>query len=400
MPAPKTIVLAYSGGLDTSVAIRWLTEKYQAEVVAYCADIGQEEDLELVRTKALATGASKVVVEDRREAFVANHVFPALRAAAVYEGEYLLGTALARPCITQGLMEVVRELGADAIAHGATGKGNDQVRFELAAYHFRPDIRVIAPWREWEFRSRSQLIAYTKTHAIPIEATLEKPYSVDRNLLHVSYEGGILEDPWREPDGAMFQRTQDPERAPAEPRYVEIDFEGGDPIAVDGRRLPPAELLMLLNTIAGEHGVGRVDLVEDRYVGMKSRGVYETPGGTVLHRARRAVESLTLDREVMRLRDDLVPRYAGMVYNGFWFAPEREALQGLIDEIAAPVTGTARVKLFRGAVTVAGRKAPRSLYRADVATFEEEDVYDQRDAGGFIRLNALRLRIRGQLDRG
>jgi argininosuccinate synthase len=400
MSAPKLIVLAYSGGLDTSVAIRWLVERYQAEVVAYCADIGQEEDLEAVRAKALATGASKVIVEDRRETFVENHVFPALRAAAVYEGEYLLGTALARPCIMHGLMEVVRELGADAIAHGATGKGNDQVRFELAAYHFKPDIRVISPWREWEFRSRSQLIAYTKTHAIPIEATLEKPYSVDRNLLHVSYEGGVLEDPWREPDAAMFQRTQDPERAPAEPRYVEIDFEGGDPIAVDGRRLPPAELLMLLNTIAGEHGVGRVDLVEDRYVGMKSRGVYETPGGTVLHRARRAVESITLDREVMRLRDDLVPRYAGMVYNGFWFAPERQALQGLIDEIAIPVTGTARVKLFRGAVTVVGRKAPRSLYRADVATFEEEDVYDQRDAGGFIRLNALRLRIRSALGPG
>jgi len=396
---PKKIVLAYSGGLDTSVAIRWLVERYQAEVIAYCADVGQEEDLELVRTKALATGASKVIVEDRREAFVENHVFPALRAAAIYEGEYLLGTSLARPCIMQGLMEAVRELGADAVAHGATGKGNDQVRFELAAYHFKPDIKVIAPWREWEFRSRSQLIAYTKEHAIPIEATLEKPYSVDRNLFHVSYEGGILEDPWREPDGAMFQRSQDPEKAPDEPRYLEIELEAGDPIAVDGRRLPPAELLMLLNTIAGEHGVGRVDLVEDRFVGMKSRGVYETPGGTVLHRARRAVESLTLDREVMRLRDDLAPRYAGLVYNGFWFAPEREALQTLVDDIARPVTGTARVKLYKGSVTVAGRKAPRSLYRADVATFEEEDVYDQKDAGGFIRLNALRLRIRSQLDR-
>jgi argininosuccinate synthase len=396
----KKIVLAYSGGLDTSVAIRWLTERYSAEVVAYCADIGQEEDLELVRKKALATGASKVFVEDRRETFVQSFVFPALRAAALYEGEYLLGTSLARPCITQGLMDVVHAEGADAIAHGATGKGNDQVRFELAAYHFKPDIRVIAPWREWHFRSRSQLIAYTKEHEIPIEATLEKPYSVDRNLFHVSFEGGILEDPWREPDGAMFQRTQDPESAPDEPRYVEIEFEGGDPIAVDGRRLPPAELIMLLNTIAGEHGVGRVDLVEDRFVGMKSRGVYETPGGTVLHRARRAVESLTLDRETMRLRDDLVPRYAGLVYNGFWFAPEREALQGLVDDIARPVTGTARVKLYKGGVTVAGRKAPRSLYRADVATFEEEDVYDQKDAGGFIRLNALRLRIRAQLDRG
>ena len=395
----KKIVLAYSGGLDTSVAIRWLAEKYRCPVVAYCSDIGQEEDLEAVRQKAAATGAVKVIIEDRRETFVRDFVYPALRAAAVYEGEYLLGTSLARPCIMQGMMETVRAEGADAIAHGATGKGNDQVRFELAAYHFDPAIKIIAPWREWEFKSRSQLIAYTQEHAIPIEATLTKPYSVDRNLLHVSYEGGILEDPWREPDASMFQRTQDAERAPSEPRYVEIEFEGGDPVAVDGRRLPPAELLMLLNTVAGEHGIGRVDLVEDRYVGMKSRGVYETPGGTVLHKAHRAVESLTLDREVMRLRDDLIPRYAGLVYNGFWFSPERDALQGMIDEIQRPVTGTARLKLYKGQVTVAGRKAPRSLYRADIATFEEENVYDQRDAGGFIRLNALRLRIRAALDK-
>jgi argininosuccinate synthase len=398
VPDIKKIVLAYSGGLDTSVAIRWLADRYHAEIVAYCADVGQEEDLELARKKALGTGAEQVIVEDRREAFVEGFVFPALRAAAVYEGEYLLGTSLARPCIIQGLMEAARELGADAIAHGATGKGNDQVRFELGAYHFMPEVKIIAPWREWEFRSRSQLLAYVKEHGIPVEASLEKPYSVDRNLFHVSYEGGILEDPWREPDGAMFQRTQDPEKAPAEARYLEIDFEAGDPIAVDGRRLPPAELLMLLNTLAGEHGIGRVDLVEDRFVGMKSRGVYETPGGTVLHRARRAVESLTLDREVMRLRDDLVPRYAGLVYNGFWFSPEREALQGLIDDIARPVTGTARVKLYKGAVTVAGRRAARSLYRADIATFEEENVYDQRDAAGFIKLNALRLRTRAALE--
>ena len=399
MASIKKIVLAYSGGLDTSVAIRWLVEKYGCEVVAYCSDVGQEEDLELVRKKAMATGASKVIVEDRRESFVRDFVFPALRAAAIYEGEYLLGTSLARPCISQGMMEVVRAEGADAISHGATGKGNDQVRFELAAYHFDPGIKIVAPWREWEFKSRSQLIAYTQEHNIPIEATLTKPYSVDRNLLHVSYEGGILEDPWREPDGAMFQRTQDPERAPADPRYLEIEFEGGDPVAVDGRRLPPSELLMLLNTVAGEHGIGRVDLVEDRFVGMKSRGVYETPGGTVLHKAHRAVESLTLDREVMRLRDDLIPRYAGLVYNGFWFSPEREALQGMIDQTQEVVTGTARLKLYKGAVTVAGRKAPRSLYRADIATFEEESVYDQRDAGGFIRLNALRLRTRSSLDR-
>jgi len=395
----KKIVLAYSGGLDTSVAVRWLIEKYGCEVIAYCSDIGQEEDLDLVRKKARATGASKVIVEDRRETFVRDFVFPALRAAAIYEGEYLLGTSLARPCISEGMMNVVRAEGADAISHGATGKGNDQVRFELAAYHFDPGIKIVAPWREWEFKSRSQLIAYTQEHKIPIEATLTKPYSVDRNLLHVSYEGGILEDPWREPDGAMFQRTQDPERAPNEARYIEIEFEGGDPVAVDGRRLPASELLMLLNTVAGEHGIGRVDLVEDRYVGMKSRGVYETPGGTVLHKAHRAVESLTLDREVMRLRDDLIPRYAALVYNGFWFSPERDALQGMIDETQKVVTGTARLKLYKGGVTVAGRKAPRSLYRADIATFEEESVYDQRDAGGFIRLNALRLRTRAALDR-
>ncbi len=395
----KKIVLAYSGGLDTSVAIRWLIERYRCPVVAYCADVGQEDDLEAVRRKANATGASKVVVEDRREEFVRDHVFPALRAATVYEGDYLLGTSLARPCIMQGMMQVVRAEGADAVAHGATGKGNDQVRFELAAYHFDPNIKVIAPWREWEFRSRSQLIAYTQEHHIPIEATLTKPYSIDRNLLHVSYEGGVLEDPWREPDASMFQRSQDPERAPSEPRYLEIEFEGGDPVGVDGRRLLPAELLMLVNTIAGEHGIGRVDMVEDRYVGMKSRGVYETPGGTVLHKAHRAVESLTRDREVMRLRDDLVPRYAALVYNGFWFSPEREALQTLIDDLERPVTGVARLKLYKGSVTVVGRKAPRSLYRSDVATFEEESVYDQRDAAGFIRLNALRLRIRAGLQK-
>jgi len=391
------LVLAYSGGLDTSVAIRWLADKYQCDVVAYCADIGQEEDLQAVRDKANATGASKVYVDDLREKFVREFVFPALRAQAVYEGEYLLGTSLARPCITEGMMAVVAKEGADAVAHGATGKGNDQVRFELSAYHFDPNIRIVAPWREWEFKSRSQLIAYTKEKGIPIEATLEKPYSVDRNLFHSSYEGGVLEDPWREPDAAMFQRTRDPRRAPDEPRRVEIDFEEGNPVAVDGLRLGAADLLTHLNKVAGEHGVGRVDLVEDRYVGMKSRGVYETPGGTVLYKAHRAVESLTLDREAMRLRDDSIPRYAALVYNGFWFAPERAALQTMIDEIQRPVTGTARLELYKGGVTVVGRKAPRSLYRADIATFEEENVYDQRDAGGFIKLNALRLRIQAAL---
>jgi argininosuccinate synthase len=393
----KKLVLAYSGGLDTSVAIRWLADKYRCEVVAYCADIGQEEDLAAVRAKANATGASKVYVDDLREKFVREFIFPALRAQAVYEGEYLLGTALARPCITEGMMAVVAKEGADAVAHGATGKGNDQVRFELSAYHFDPNIRIVAPWREWEFKSRSQLIAYTKEKGIPIEATLEKPYSVDRNLFHTSYEGGVLEDPWREPDAAMFQRTRDPRRAPDEPRRLDIDFEEGNPVAVDGVRMGAAQLLAHLNKLAGEHGVGRVDLVEDRYVGMKSRGVYETPGGTVLHKAHRAVESLTLDREAMRLRDDSIPRYAALVYNGFWFAPERAALQTMIDEIQRPVTGTARLELYKGGLTVVGRKAPRSLYRADIATFEEENVYDQRDAGGFIKLNALRLRIQAAL---
>jgi argininosuccinate synthase len=392
----KKLVLAYSGGLDTSVAIRWLKEKYQCDVVAFCADVGQEEDLEGAKKKALGTGASKVYISDLREDFVANYVFPALRGAALYEGEYLLGTSLARPCITKGMMDIVKQEGADAIGHGSTGKGNDQVRFELAAYWFDPGIKIVAPWREWEFKSRSQLIAYTKEHKIPIEASLEKPYSVDRNLFHTSYEGGVLEDPWNEPDPAMFQRTRAPEKAPDAPRTLEIDFEEGNAVALDGKRLSPAALLAQLNQIAGEHGVGRADIVENRFVGMKSRGVYETPGGTVLFKAHRAAESLTLDREVMRLRDDLVPRYAGLIYNGFWFSPEREALQTMVDHINQPVTATVRVRLFKGAITIAGRKAPRSLYRADIATFEEEAVYDQRDAGGFIKLNALRLRIQSQ----
>jgi argininosuccinate synthase len=392
----KKLVLAYSGGLDTSVAIRWLKEKYQCDVVAFCADVGQEEDLEGAKKKALGTGASKVYISDLREDFVANYVFPALRGAALYEGEYLLGTSLARPCITKGMMDIVAQEGADAIGHGSTGKGNDQVRFELAAYHFDPGIKIIAPWREWEFKSRSQLIAYTKEHKIPIEASLEKPYSVDRNLFHTSYEGGVLEDPWNEPDPAMFQRTRAPEKAPDQARTLEIEFEHGNAVAVDGKKLSPAALLLLLNQIAGEHGVGRADIVENRFVGMKSRGVYETPGGTVLFKAHRAAESLTLDREVMRLRDDLVPRYAGLIYNGFWFSPEREALQTMIDQIQEPVDATVKVRLFKGSITIAGRKSPRSLYRADIATFEEEEVYDQKDAAGFIKLNALRLRIQAQ----
>jgi len=394
---PDKVVLAYSGGLDTSVAVRWIAETYHSDVICYCADIGQDEDLEAARKKALAVGAKKAIVGDLKLAFVRDYVWPALRAGALYEGQYLLGTSLARPCIAKGMMEVADAEGAGAIAHGATGKGNDQVRFELAAYHFRPGIKIIAPWREWAFRGRRELIDYTKQHGIPIEATADKPYSVDRNLLHTSYEGGVLEDPWREPDPAMFQRTRDPAAAPDKPRVIELDLERGDAVALDGKRLGPVEMLSELNAIAGEHGVGRVDLVENRFVGMKSRGVYETPGGSVLHAARSAVESLTLDREVLRLRQDLMPRYAALVYNGFWFAPEREALQKLVDEIAHAITGTARLRVFKGSLTVLGRKSPRSLYRPDIVTFEEDAVYDQRDAQGFIKLNALRMRIRSEL---
>jgi argininosuccinate synthase len=395
----KKVVLAYSGGLDTSVAVRWIADKYGCEVVAFCADVGQGEDLEAAKAKAHEVGVETAIISDMTEEFVRDYVFPAFRAGALYESTYLLGTSLARPCITKGLMDVVAEVGADAIAHGATGKGNDQVRFELAAYHFNPAIKIIAPWREWEFTGRQQLIDYTKQHNIPIEATAEKPYSVDRNLLHTSYEGGILEDPWSEPKPEMFQLTVDPTEAPDEPRYVELEIEQGNPVAIDGERLGPVDMLRKLNEIAGANGVGRVDLVENRFVGMKSRGVYETPGGTLLYHALRAVESLTLDREVLRLRDDLVPRYSTLVYNGFWFAPEREALQVLIDDIASRVTGTARLKLYKGSLHVVGRKAPGSLYRPDIATFEEDTVYDQRDAEGFIRLNALRLRIRSESQR-
>jgi argininosuccinate synthase len=395
----RKVVLAYSGGLDTSVAVRWIAETYGCEIVCFCADVGQDEDLEAARAKALAVGAQKAIVADMRLHFVRDYVWPALRAGALYEGQYLLGTSLARPCIARGMMDAVAAEDADAIAHGATGKGNDQVRFELAAYHFRPGIKIIAPWREWKFRGRRELIEYTQQHKIPIEATADKPYSVDRNLLHTSYEGGVLEDPWREPDPAMFQRTRDPRDAPDAPRILELELERGDAVALDGERLGPVEMLSRLNQIAGEHGVGRVDLVENRFVGMKSRGVYETPGGTVLHAARAAVESLTLDREVLRLREDLMPRYAALVYNGFWFSPEREALQKLIDDIAQAITGTARIKLYKGALTLLGRKAPRSMYRTDIVTFEEDSVYDQRDAQGFIKLNALRLRIRSELDR-
>jgi argininosuccinate synthase len=390
----KKVVLAYSGGLDTSVILHWLKATYHCEVVAWCADLGQGEELAPLREKALSTGASTYVVEDLRETFVRDFVFPALRANAFYEGEYLLGTSLARPCIIEAMMKTVKATKADAISHGATGKGNDQVRFELGALHFDPRLTIIAPWREWKIKSRTDCIAYAEQHGIPVTATADKPYSTDRNLFHISYEGGILEDPWREPSPDMFLLTRDASKAPDQPRYVEIDFEKGVPIAVDGERLSPAALLVRLNAMAGEHGVGRVDIVEDRFVGMKSRGVYETPGGTVLHKAHRAVESLTMDREVMRIRDGLIPEYASLVYRGFWFSPERETLQVMIDATQSNVDGTARLKLFKGSVQVVGRKSPKSLYSESFVTFERDEVYDQADATGFIRLNALRLRLR------
>lgn len=391
---PKRIVLAYSGGLDTSVNLRWLVETYRCPVVAFVANIGQEEDLEAIAQKAQQTGAEQVCVEDVREEFVRDYVFPALRAHAVYEGTYLLGTSLARPLIAKKQVEVARRTDADAVAHGATGKGNDQVRFELTFQALAPALRIIAPWREWELRSREALMAYARQHSIPVPTTPTKPYSIDRNLLHTSYEGGILEDPWQEPPAEMFTMSVAPEQAPDTPTYIEIDFEAGHPIAVNGTSYSPVTLLHTLNRLAGANGIGRVDMVENRFVGMKSRGIYETPGGTVLHVAHRALESITLDREVMHLRDSLVPKYAQLVYNGFWFAPERLMMQAAIDEAQREVTGTVRLKLYKGNCIVVGRKSPRSLYHPEFATFEADQVYDQHDATGFIRLNGLRLRLR------
>ena len=400
MAAPvRRIVLAYSGGLDTSVILRWLVETYHAEVVAFCADLGQEEELDGLDAKARATGASKCIVEDLREEFVRNFVFPMLRAGAIYESQYLLGTSIARPLIAKRQVEIARQEGADAVAHGATGKGNDQVRFELTFAALGPDLTVIAPWRTWDMRGRADLIAYADRHRIPITVTAEKPYSMDRNLLHVSYEGGILEDPWTAPYDDMFRLTTSPLAAPDRPEEVEVEIEAGVPVAVNGERLAPAALLAKLNVIAGRHGVGRVDIVENRYVGMKSRGVYETPGGTAIRAALHAVESLTLDREVMHLRDSLVPRYAEMVYYGYWFAPERRMLQAAVDEAARVVTGTARLRLYKGSVSVVGRKAPGSMYDPKLASFEEAGGYDQADATGFIRLSGLRLRIRALIER-
>ncbi|MBI5571914.1 MAG: argininosuccinate synthase [Desulfomonile tiedjei] len=394
------IVLAYSGGLDTSVILRWLIEQYDCPVVAFAADVGQGEELEPLHEKAKATGAESVHVVDVREEFVRDFVFPMFRANAVYEGTYLLGTSIARPCIAKAQMELAAAVKADAVSHGATGKGNDQVRFELTYFSMDPEIVVIAPWRVWDMHSRSDLIAYAKAKEIPITVSAAKPYSMDRNLLHLSFEGGILEDPWAEPPADMFVLTVDPRNAPDTPDELVLSFEAGDPVAIDGRRLSPAEILGALNSMAGRHGVGRVDMVENRYVGMKSRGVYETPGGTVIHAARRALESLTLDREVMHAKDEWIPRYASLVYNGYWFSPERYMLQAAIDEAARAVTGDVRLRLYKGSVTVTGRRSDRSLYDARYATFEADQVYSQADAEGFIRLNALRLRIRSLVERG
>ncbi|MDQ3474499.1 MAG: argininosuccinate synthase [Acidobacteriota bacterium] len=392
----KKIVLAYSGGLDTSVMLRWLKEQYGCEVVCYCADVGQGQELEGLEAKALATGASKLYVEDLRDEFVRDYVWTAVKANAVYEGVYLLGTSLARPVIAKRQIEIARSEGADAVAHGATGKGNDQVRFELTYYALEPNIKVIAPWREWAFQGRSDLIAYAKQHDIPVSATHEKPYSTDANLMHVSYEGGILEDPWAAPPEDIFQLTRSPENARGEAQHIEISFAHGEPVAIDGKKLSPVSLLETLNKIGGEHGIGRVDLVENRFVGMKSRGVYETPGVTILQAAHRALESLTLDREVMHLRDSLSVKFAESVYYGFWFAPEFELLRKMVDETQKNVTGDVRLKLFRGNAIVEGRRSPNSLYDEKVATFEADSVYNQRDAEGFIKLNALRLRSGAQ----
>ncbi len=401
MKAPvKNVVLAYSGGLDTSVILTWIKETYGAEVIAFTADIGQGEEVEEAKTKAMATGAKAAYAVDLQEEFVRDFVFPVLRSGALYEGYYLLGTSFARPLITKHMVEIAQREGADAVAHGATGKGNDQVRFELSAYALAPDIRVIAPWREWDLKGREDCIAYLQERDISVPISREKPYSMDANLFHTSYEGGVLEDPWTEPPAGMWRRTVDPEAAPDEARIVEIEFEHGDPVAIDGERLGPVELLSSANEIAGAHGVGRVDIVENRFVGMKSRGCYETPGGTLLFHAHKAVEQVTLDRQVLRMRDEMVPAYAQAVYDGFWYAPERVAMQTFMDHVQRPVTGVARLKLYKGAVSVLGRKSPNSLYRQDVVTFEEDEVYDQSDADGFIKLNALRLRIARQLEQG
>ncbi len=397
----KKVVLAYSGGLDTSVILKWLQEEYGCEVVTFTADIGQGEELEPARAKAQAAGVREIYIEDLREPFVRDFVFPMFRANAIYEGEYLLGTSIARPLIAQRLVEIAAETGADAIAHGATGKGNDQVRFELSAYALNPEIQIIAPWREWDLLSREKLMAYAQAHRIPVEMKREgtkSPYSMDANLLHISYEGYDLEDPWTEPSEDMWRWTQAPEKAPDQPRYLTLTYEKGDVVAIDGEPMTPAQVLATLNQIGGENGIGRADIVENRYVGMKSRGCYETPGGTILLKAHRAMESLTLDREAAHLKDELMPRYANLIYNGYWFSPEREMLQAAIDQTQSVVNGEVRLKLYKGNVMVVGRQSEtHSLFDQAIATFEsDEGAYHQGDATGFIRLNALRLRVAGR----
>ncbi len=396
----RKIVLAYSGGLDTSVILLWLRERYRCPVVTYSADLGQGDEADSIREKAMATGASEAVVEDLQEEFVRDYVWPAFRANAVYESGYLLGTSLARPLIAKRQVEVAREKGADAVSHGATGKGNDQVRFEMTCMALDPGLKIIAPWRIWEFKGREDLIRYAREKKIPVPVTKEKPYSSDRNLLHISFEGGILEDPWLEPPEDMFVLSTSPEKAPEKPTVIEVAFEKGDAVALDGESLSPATLLGRLNVAGGKNGIGRLDIVENRYVGMKSRGVYETPGGTILRIAHLAMESITMDREVLHIRDSMVPRYAEMIYYGYWFSPERRMLQTLMDEAQANVTGVVRLKLYKGNCTVIGRKSEKSLYDPELATFEGDEVYNQKDAEGFIRLNALRLRIAGLVGRG
>jgi argininosuccinate synthase len=396
----KKVVLAYSGGLDTSVILKWLQDKYRCEVVTFTADIGQGEEVEPARKKALKLGIKpkNIFIEDLKEEFVRDFVYPMFRANAVYEGEYLLGTSIARPLIAKGLVKAARQTGADAISHGATGKGNDQVRFELGAYALMPEVKVIAPWREWDLLSRDKLLRYAEKHRIPVDFKKKKgggsPYSMDANLLHISYEGGVLEDPAFEPEESMWRLTVSPEKAPGKPEYVDLEYRGGDIVGINGRKMTPAKVLAELNRLGGRHGIGRLDMVENRYVGMKSRGCYETPGGTIMLKAHRAIESITLDREVLALKDDLMPRYARMIYNGYWFSPERRLLQQLIDQSQAPVNGAVRVKLYKGTVLISGRASKDSLFDQSIATFEDDKgAYNQADAAGFIRLNALRLRI-------
>jgi argininosuccinate synthase len=389
----KKIVLAYSGGLDTSVILKWLAEEYLCPVIAYAADVGQHEDWDAVREKGMATGAEKVIISDLKEEFVRDYIFPAFRANAIYEGSYLLGTSLARPIIAREQVRIAAEEGADCVSHGATGKGNDQVRFELTYLALNPKLKIIAPWRIWNLNSRNRLIAFAKEHDIPVPVTKKNPYSSDENLLHISFEGGILEDPWNEPDEEMFKLSVSPEKAPDKPTYIELEFERGTPVAIDGKRLGPVAMMTRLNELGGANGIGRLDMVENRFVGMKSRGVYETPGGTILRIAHRDLETITLDREVLDIRDSLVPRYSKLIYNGFWFSPERELLQKVMDDAQEPVNGVVRLKLYKGNCIPVGRKSDNSLYSEAFATFEEDEVYNQSDAGGFIRLNSLRLQI-------